>query len=96
MEKVCDQCGFKQGLIVPSRYSSGGLALLWKDDVKVKLLKYSLSNIDVEVYCGEDVGWWHLTGFYGNPVTAKRVESWCLLKLFKWSFSVTLVSDRGF
>ena len=71
MEKVRDQCGFKQGLIVPNRNSSGGLALLWKDDVKVNLLKYSLSNIDVEVFCSEDVGWWHLTGFYGNPVIAK-------------------------
>ena len=55
--------------------------MLGKDDVKVNLLKYSLSIIDVEVFCGEDVGWWHLTGFYGNLVTAKRVESWCLLKL---------------
>lgn len=69
--KVCDQCGFKQGLIVPSKNSSGGFALLWKGDVKVNLLKYSFSNIDVEVFCGEDVGCWHLTGFYGNPVTAK-------------------------
>ena len=54
---------------------------MWKDDVKVNLLKYSLSNIDVEVFCGEDVGWWHLTRFYSNPVTTKRVESCCLLKL---------------
>ena len=35
------------------------------------MLKNYLSNIDVEVFCGEDVGWWHLIGFYGNPVTAK-------------------------
>lgn len=31
MGKIRDQCGFKQGLIVPSRNSRGELALLWKD-----------------------------------------------------------------
>ena len=40
MEKVRDQCDFKQGLIVPSRNSSSGLALLWKDDVKELFIKY--------------------------------------------------------
>lgn len=29
MEKVRDQCGFKQVLIVPSRGSKGGLAQFW-------------------------------------------------------------------
>ena len=35
-----DRCGFKQGLIVPSRGNSGGLALFWKDDVQVNVVKY--------------------------------------------------------
>ena len=35
------------GFTVPRIGLGGGLALLWKDDVKVNLLKYSLSNIDV-------------------------------------------------
>lgn len=80
MENIRDQCGFKHGIIVPSIHRSGGLVLFWKDDIKVNLLKYSLSNIDVKVFGGERSGWWHLTGFYGNPVTAKRMESWSLLK----------------
>ena len=40
MKNVGDQCGFKQGLIVPSINSGGGLALLWKNDVKVFFIKY--------------------------------------------------------
>ena len=57
MENIRDQCGFKQGFIVPSINRSGGLALFWEDDIKVNLLKYSLSNIDVEVFGGDDIGW---------------------------------------
>ena len=26
------------------------------------------------------MGWWHLTGFYGEPNTSKRVESWQKMK----------------
>ncbi|KAL0007072.1 hypothetical protein SO802_008574 [Lithocarpus litseifolius] len=79
-EKVRDRCGFKHGLIVPSMGSSRGLALFWKDEIQVNVIKYSLSNIDAKVNSGDGYGWWHLTGFYGNPETSQRSESWNLLK----------------
>ena len=41
MVKIRDICGFKQGLIVPSRGSSRGLALFWRDDIQVNVIKYS-------------------------------------------------------
>ena len=72
MEKVRDECEFKNGLIVPS----GGLALLWKKDVTIHVQTYSMSHIDAFVNEGEEIGCWHFTGFYGNPDTAKRYESW--------------------
>ena len=31
--KIHDGCGFKDGLIVPSKGSSGGLALFWKNEL---------------------------------------------------------------
>ena len=80
MVKICDNCGFKQGLIVPSRGSSGGLALFWKDDIQFNVIKYSPSNIDAEVNSGDGLGWWHLTGFYGQLETSLRYESWSLLR----------------
>ena len=80
LQKVRDRCGFKQGLIVPSVGNSGGLALFWKNELQVNVIKYSLSNIDVEVNSGDAIGWWHLTGFYLNPDTACREESWSRLK----------------
>ena len=37
MNKVKDKCNMKQGLIVPSEGKSGGLALLWKEEIKVEV-----------------------------------------------------------
>ena len=83
MVKVRDKCGFKNWLIVSSVGSSGGLALFWKDDITIHVQKYSMSHIDAFVDGGEGVGWWWLTGFYGNLDTAKRHESWSLLRSIK-------------
>ena len=35
MELVKDRCKMKRGLIVPSNGSKGGLAMLWKEGIKV-------------------------------------------------------------
>ena len=37
MNKVKYKCNMKQGLIVPSEGKSGGLALLWKEEIKVEV-----------------------------------------------------------
>ena len=79
MEYVHDQCEFKNGLFVPSDGASSGLALLWRKEVTVHIHNYSSSHIDAFVDGGVD-GWWHLTGFYGNPETSRCYESWSLLK----------------
>ena len=69
-----------QGLVVPSKGWSGGLALLWKEDLKVDVQSYSDSHIDAIVGQGDDGQEWRLTGFYDNPETSKKEESWLLLK----------------
>ena len=83
MEKVKNECNMKQSWVVPSNGRSGGLALLWKDEIKIELLTFSLNHIDVLVSDGRGLGRWHLTGFYGNLETAKRSESWAKLKHLK-------------
>lgn len=80
MEKVHDQCKLKHGLIVSSDGSIGGLAMLWKEGVVVHAKTYSMFYIDVFMDGGEITGWWYLTGFYGNPETSLRFDSWALLK----------------
>lgn len=80
MMKVKEWCKFKNGLVVPSRGKSGGLAMLWKEEVKLDIQTYSSSHVDAWVNGGDTVGWWHLTGFYGELDMSKRPDSWQKLK----------------
>ena len=57
----------------------GGLALLWKDSVDLHVETSSKNHIDAIVNKGDD-GAWRITGFYGEPVTHRRMESWNLLR----------------
>ena len=79
MKIVRDRSGFKESYIVPSDGSSGGLALFWNLEIKMQVLSSSLSYIDGIVNEGSTSNKWHMTGFYGNPDTSRRVESWKLL-----------------
>ena len=76
---VRDRCEYKNSFVVPSNGLSGGLALFWKADIKVSVQGSSLSHIDAIVEGGGSNNPWHLTGFYGNPVTSLRSDSWRLL-----------------
>ena len=41
LEKVKEQCKMKHGLIVPSDGTKGGLAMLWKKGITVRIKTYS-------------------------------------------------------
>jgi hypothetical protein len=59
---------------------SGGLLLFWKADFQVDVQNYSRRHISAVV---SGTGWgpaWKLTCFYGYPETAKKKESWALLR----------------
>ena len=59
---------------------SGGLAMLWSRDIKVEVKGYSGNYIDAVVTELESGFKWRITGFYGNPETHRRKESWDLLR----------------
>ena len=48
--------------------------------MKLDIQTFSQSHIDCLVDGGAEYGWWHLTGFYGNPKTSKRKEKWDTMK----------------
>ena len=73
-------------MVIPCKGRSGGLALLWKKELKVDVQSYSDSHIDAIVSPGEGGLQWRLMGFYGNPETSKREESWRLLKRLSFLF----------
>ena len=79
LKMVRGRYGFQESHIVPSNGSSGGLALFWQSRIKVEVLGSSVSHIDSIIDEGNNFARWRLTGFYGNPETFRRVESWQLL-----------------
>ena len=79
MELIRIKLQFKYCFIVPSLGRSGGLALLWMDDVQLTILNYSINHIDAQV-CLQGALLWRFTGFYGNPITHRCRESWALLE----------------
>ena len=65
--------------VVPNVCWSGGLALLWKEEVDLHIQTYSPHHIDALIHNGNDPTW-RLTGFYGWPEEQNKHESWRLLK----------------
>lgn len=74
--------GLAGGYGVGSHGRGGGLALLWNQEVDVKLESYNKSHIDVTVTLSPVVQW-RFTGFYGEPNKDFRFQSWNLLKHLK-------------
>ncbi|XP_030923509.1 uncharacterized protein LOC115950456 [Quercus lobata] len=80
MNKVKFKIGLLNGLIVPSTGRSGGLAMLWNRDIHLEVQSYSRYFIDAVVTEVESGFKWRITGFYGNPETWRRKESWDFLR----------------
>lgn len=66
-------------LEVEANGHSGGLALLWDDDITVSIQSYSRNHIDAKVEEGENKTW-RFTGFYGYPIRSRHHKSWSLLQ----------------
>ncbi|KAF4373728.1 hypothetical protein G4B88_030071 [Cannabis sativa] len=65
-----------------SQEGPGGLLLLWKDDINIRVDSSSPGHILVEVV-GKDFLPWTLTCFYGHPDATQRKFSWELLRNIK-------------
>uniref|UniRef100_A0A2N9J884 Reverse transcriptase domain-containing protein n=1 Tax=Fagus sylvatica TaxID=28930 RepID=A0A2N9J884_FAGSY len=60
---------------VPSRGSSGGLALLWNDSVELTIQNYTQNHIDAHVQVLPSQ-LWRFTGFYGHSEEWKISMKW--------------------
>lgn len=56
---------------------AGGLALLWKNSISIKVVGSSLNFIDVIFNVGQDDSW-RFTGIYGLSEARRKVETWQL------------------
>ena len=79
IEDIRTKIGFDYAFTAPSVGRSGGLALLWKQEVDMCIQNFSQHHIDAHMDSTQP-RCWRLTGFYGWPKQHRRKESWALLK----------------
>ena len=65
--------------MVPKVGRSGGLVLYWRSTINLTIEELDKNFIDAVIDKGLESEW-HLTGFYGEPETARRFEAWDKLR----------------
>jgi hypothetical protein len=79
MEKIRVLLKYDSCLSIDVIGRSGGLAVLWNDSVKCKILNYCRNFINLEVDDAE-TGVWRLTCYYGLPERGRRKHAWDMLR----------------
>ena len=79
LKKIKRNLQFDHMFFVPRLTRGGGLVLYWKESLNLKVETSSKNHIDCIIDKGSE-GAWRFTGFYGEPITHKRQESWDLLR----------------
>lgn len=75
IEFVSKKLGFSSFFCVNLVGKNGGLALLWKDDLKVEIINYSQWHISAWVELEGLPFKWVFMGFYREPKTSKHCLS---------------------
>ena len=88
MERIKRKVENFDGLIVPSDGQSGGLAMLWKEELNLHIRGYSKNYIDAIITKSSSGFKWRIIGFYGHPETHLRHKSWKLLTDLNRHFSL--------
>nr|XP_023910503.1 uncharacterized protein LOC112022157 [Quercus suber] len=78
IKQWCSELPFKNKFFVKKPGLGGGLAMLWKEDIRLDVFKFS--NNQISAWVTESDGFrWLLTGFYGWLETKDWFKSWTLL-----------------
>ena len=96
MERAKRKVGFVYGLVVPKLDKSGGLAMLWKENINLEIMGYAGNFIDAIVTEANSSLKWRITGFYGHQEAHKRKESWDQLKALNRKFQLPLICFEDF
>ena len=78
LECLWCRLGYDNLYIVPRRNLSGGLALLWMNNIDLHIRTFSPHHIDAVVNPRIDDAW-RFTRFYRAPKVSNREDSWPLL-----------------
>jgi len=83
MVSICRRLGLSNKLCVDctgeGRNRSGGLAMLWKDQLELTLKSWSSNHIDMEGTGSDSNHRWRITGIYGYPENANKHKTWELI-----------------
>ena len=84
MEVIKQRCGFNSCLVVDCRGAgkerAGGLALLWRDPMKLTVSSYSLNHIGGHFIDGESDQYCHFSGIYGFVEEYNKKNTWKLIE----------------
>ena len=80
LKQIKKDIQFDYLFFVPRVNRKGGLAMLWKNSINLSIESFSKNHIDSIIDKGSNEAW-RFIGFYGEPNTQKRKESWDLLCL---------------
>ena len=78
LDYVKERIRFDHKHVAPRITKGGGLVLFWRNDIEVEVVSSLLNHIDAIINKSSDSAW-RFTGFYSEPETHKRHESWDLL-----------------
>ena len=79
LEYMKNRIQFDKKCVVERINRGGGLVLFWKNDLVVDVISSSLNHIDAVINKDTEAAWL-FTGFYGEPESHRRHESWDLLR----------------
>ena len=82
LERVQRKIQLKHMFESPRRVKASGLALFWKEDFPLDIETFSPNHNDTTINKNQ-INEWRFTGFYGEPATQKRHESWAKLRQLK-------------
>ena len=84
-DNVRRRAGFDHLIIHESDGRSGGLLLLWKEEVNIRLQAVTQNYIDVVI---EENGGWRFTGVYGEPDWRHKARTWEAIRSIKGDLGV--------
>lgn len=79
MERIKLKLRLMHGLMINPIRLKRGLEILWDQANDLEVINYSSFHIHTKIINLANAQCWFLIGFYGNPETSKRQNSWKLL-----------------
>lgn len=72
MERIRIKVGFNNMFVVDCVGRSGGLSLLWNNELNLEIQNYNCRHINATIKTDGVVSGWKFTSFYGHSKATKR------------------------